>query len=80
MRSAETQSLPEVKQVSLPPEEFLTTHELMHLLKVRHRKTIYDLIAGGMPAILVGKNYRFVKSDVIHFLKERTLERAKKHV
>ena len=78
MRPVETQSLPEVKQVSLPPEEFLTTHELMKLLKVKHRKTIYDLIASGMPAILVGKNYRFMKGDVIHFLKERTRERGKK--
>ena len=56
----------------VPKEEFLTIHELMALLKIKHRQTIYDLIDRGMPAIRVGRNYRFIKHEVIHFLKERS--------
>lgn len=58
-------------------DEFLTTHELMKLLKVKHRKTIYELIKDGMPAILVGKNYRFIKHEAIGFLKGQTLKKRK---
>gem|GEM_PF-3342946 len=50
-------------------DEFLTTKELMQLLKVKHKQTIYKLIDDGMPAINVGKNYRFIKHEVIEFLK-----------
>lgn len=51
-------------------DEFLTTKELMRLLKVKHKQTIYKLVGDGMPAISVGKNYRFIKHEVIQFLKE----------
>ena len=66
-----TNSLSRIKTTvsSIPTEEFLTTQELMQLLKVKHKQTIYKLIADGMPAISVGKNYRFIKSEVIDFLK-----------
>lgn len=54
----------------IPHDEFLTTQELMRLLKVKHKQTIYKLIADGMPAISVGKNYRFIKAEVITFLRK----------
>lgn len=54
---------------SISNDEFLTTKELMQLLKVKHKQTIYKLISEGMPAISVGKNYRFIKAEVIAFLK-----------
>lgn len=50
-------------------DEFLTTKELMRLLKIGHRQTVYKLIEQGMPAILVGKNYRFCKDEVIAYFK-----------
>jgi len=58
-------------------EEFLTTQELMQLLKIKHKQTIYNLIRDGMPAISVGKNYRFIKAEVIEFLRE--LSRNESH-
>ena len=61
-----------VKHRALRPEEFLTTEELMALLKIGHKQTVYKLIKQGMPAILVGKNYRFIKHEVIQYLKVRT--------
>ena|SRR3989338_7813658 len=64
-------SFPQVKSESLTPEEFLTTHELMRLLKIKHRATIYELIKNGMPVIKVGKSYRFLKSEVIEFFKRQ---------
>ena len=56
---------------TLSPDEFLTTQELMKLLKIRHKQTIYGLIEQGMPAIQVGKNYRFIKSEVVNFFKSQ---------
>ena len=58
-----------VKRRALRPEDFLTTEELMTLLKIGHKQTVYKLIKQGMPAILVGKNYRFIKHEVIEYLK-----------
>lgn len=55
---------------SLSNDEFLTTQELMQLLKIKHKQTIYNLIRDGMPAISVGKNYRFIKAEVVEFLRE----------
>lgn len=55
---------------ALSSDEFLTTRELMHLLKIRHKQTIYGLIGEGLPAVLVGRSYRFFRSEVIQFLKQ----------
>ncbi|GEM_PF-3189399 len=57
------------KSVEVPPDEFLTTQELMRLLKIKHKHTIYRLIDEGLPAIVVGKNFRFIKNEVINFLR-----------
>ena len=65
----------QVRSFRISEEEFLTTHELMKLLKIKHKQTIYKLIQQGMPAIIVGKNYRFIKEEVVTFLKEE----SKKH-
>jgi len=62
---------------SLSNDEFLTTQELMQLLKIKHKQTIYNLIRDGMPAISVGKNYRFIKAEVVEFLRE--LSRNESH-
>lgn len=59
----------QTKRASLAPEEFLTTKELMQLLKIRHKQTIYRLIREGLPVIAVGKNLRFIKQEVVGFLK-----------
>ena len=59
------------KSRSIAPDEFLTTCELMRLLKIKHKQTIYGLIEEGFPAILVGRSYRFLKSEVVGFLKRR---------
>ena len=64
------QATSKIHTSSISPDEFLTTHELMKLLKIKHRQTIYSLIKEGMPAILVGKNYRFIKQDVINYFKQ----------
>ena len=61
----------------IAPDEFLTTSELMRLLKIKHKQTVYGLIQEGLPAILVGKNYRFIKNDVVNFLKSHFLKRRK---
>lgn len=58
-----------VESTKISPDEFLTTAELMKLLKIRHKQTIYNLIEQGMPFIQVGKNYRFIKCEVIIFFK-----------
>jgi len=63
---------PKVESRAIAPEEFLTTHELMRLLKIKHRQTVYTLIKDGMPVIKVGKNYRFIKKEVIDFLKKQS--------
>ena len=62
---------------SFLPEEILTTHELMRLLKIRHRQTIYNLIKEGMPVIPVGRNFRFLKDEVIYFLRGQSQSRIK---
>ena len=62
----------EVVSQELSSDEFLTTKELMALLKIKHRQTIYDLIDGGMPVILVGRNYRFIRNEVIYYLRTRS--------
>ena len=49
--------------------EILTTKELMVLLKVRHKQTIYRLIGEGLPAMTVGKSFRFIRGEVVNFLK-----------
>ena len=61
-----------VRKKSIATDEFLTTKELMQLLKVKHRKTIYDFIDQGLPYVVVGKSYRFLKEEVFIFLKEHT--------
>ncbi len=60
----------EIKMNRITQEEFLTTKELMHLLKIKHRQTIYSLIEGGLPKIVIGRSYRFIKHEVITFLKK----------
>ena len=62
--------LPSVTQ-AIPVDEFLTTKELMRFLKIKHRLTIYNFIKQGMPAIKVGKDYRFVKQEVIGYFRRR---------
>ena len=57
---------------SFLPEEILTTHELMRLLKIRHRQTIYNLVKEGMPVIIAGRNFRFIQHEVITFLKRNS--------
>ena len=64
----------ETEKISL--DEFLTTKELMQLLKIKQRKTLYNLVKEGMPSILVGRNYRYLKSEVIDYLKKCS-ERSK---
>jgi len=65
-------SMPQVKTHQVTPDEFLTTKELMALLKIKHRQTIYDLVKSGLPAIPIGRNYRFIKNEVIEYLRKRT--------
>ena len=70
MKSETIQQDPKVHSTALSPDAFLTTHELMKLLKIKHQQTIYALIKDGMPAILVGKNYRFIKQEVVDYFKQ----------
>ena len=69
---ASDQNSTKITQSEIAPEEFLTTKELMQLLKIRHKQTIYSLIEEGMPAVSVGRNYRFIRQEVIHYLKEHS--------
>ena len=78
MKHQTTEALSVSSFHSIPKEEFLTTHELMQLLKIKNRRTIYDLLDQGMPTIRVGKNYRFIKHEVIEFLKRWTESRRVK--
>ncbi len=72
-------SQPTVKQHTLNPEELLDTKDLMHFLKISHRKTIYKLIDRGLPKIVVGHEYRFIKDEVLSFLRTTSEgRRAKK--
>ena len=72
MKSETKERLKEVLTRTIPQDEFLTTSELMKLLKVKHPITIYRLISKGMPVIHVGRHYRFIKHEVIEFLKENS--------
>ncbi len=72
MKSESVSLSAKVRTVTVSPDEFLTTSELMKLIKIKHRKTIYDLVEDGMPAILVGKNYRFIRQEVIDYFKQNT--------
>lgn len=67
-----------IESDTLPPEELLTTNELMRFLKVDHRKTIYKLIGRGLPKIVVGHEYRFIKYEVLRFLKTQSQGRKAK--
>ena len=52
--------------IELPP--FLTTEEVLGYLKVNPR-TIYRLIRSGeLPAIRVGRQWRFRRSDLMEWL------------
>ena len=66
------------KRKEIPKEEFLTTEELMRLLRIGHKQTIYKLIKEGLPALFVGRNYRFIKNDVLTFLKELSHKKRRK--
>lgn len=68
---------PETSQGAIPAEEFLTTYEVQKLLKIKHKQTIYKLIHEGMPAIKIGKDYRFIRGEVIGYLKnERRVHKS----
>jgi len=57
--------------------ELLSTAELMQLLKIKHKQTVYKLVKEGMPFSLDGRNYRFDQSEVISFLKRASKKRLK---
>ena len=67
------------KSRAIAPDEFLTTRELMRLLKIKHKQTVYALINDGLPAIIVGKSYRFIKDEIIGFLRNRKNNRHVRH-
>lgn len=68
------------KSRTIPPDEFLTTRELMRLLKIKHKQTVYGLIESGLPTIMVGKSYRFIKGEVIEFFRQhRNHKRVPRH-
>ena len=58
----------------LGEDEFLTTQELMSLLKLKHKQTVYKLVAEGLPKILIGNKYRFLKNEVIEHLKQKSTD------
>lgn len=76
-KSLSEQDRTRLRKVALPPEEFLTTEELMHLLQIKHKQTLYRLIHQGMPFTLSGSAYRFDKSAVIAFLKRASQKKPK---
>ena len=52
-----------------PTEEVLTTEEVCKLLRLS-RQTIYKLVEQGkLPGTKVGQSYKFLKSELIEFLK-----------
>ncbi len=56
----------ELRQNLLPA--FLTTDEVLDILRVNAR-TLYRLIhAGGLPAVRVGRQWRFRRSDLEQWL------------
>ena len=61
----------------LNPGEFCTTRGLMNLLKIKYRQTIYNLVNEGLPRIIVGRNFRFLKHEVINFLRRCSQQRIK---
>ena len=61
-----------VETAEIAPDEFLTTGELMKMLKIKHKQTIYNLIQEGLPVVNVGRNYRFIKKEVINFLRQQS--------
>jgi excisionase family DNA binding protein len=51
-------------------DEILTISQVSELLKL-HPRTIYKLVKNGIiPGRRVGKKWRFLRSEVIKFLKE----------
>jgi len=57
-------------------EAFLTTEEVLHYLQVNLR-TVYRLIkAGVIPAVRVGRQWRFRRSDIDDWLARQQRERA----
>jgi excisionase family DNA binding protein len=54
-------------------DQFLTTYELMSMLKIKNKQTIYKLIGQGLPVVMVGKQYRFITQEVIDFLKQKSI-------
>ncbi len=75
--SPQVERLAKTKTQKISPDEFLTTYELVTLLKIRDKKVIYNFIREGMPVILIGKQYRFIKNEVIDFLKQRSKEKIR---
>ena len=63
-----------IGQMAAPkaPSSSLTTTELMHFLKVRHKQTIYQLIARGLPVHRKNGSYRFKLEQAIEHLKRPT--------
>jgi excisionase family DNA binding protein len=56
----------EVRQIE--PPTFLTTEEVIGILRVNAR-TLYRLIrTGGLPAVRVGRQWRFRRSDLEDWL------------
>ena len=60
-----------------PTEEVLTTEEVCKLLRLS-RQTIYKLVEQGkLPGTKVGQSYKFLKSELIEFLKGSGAQKIK---
>lgn len=60
-----------------PLPSFLTTEEVLACLKVTPR-TVYRLIqAGELPAVRVGRQWRFRRADLDHWLSTREAGRGR---
>ena len=58
-------------------EEILTTEEVSKLLRIS-RQTIYKLVEQGkLPGTKVGQSYKFLKSELIEFLKGSAAQEMK---
>ena len=68
-----------VSSSSLTPADFLTVRDLLALLKIKHPQTIYTLVKKGMPAIRVGKSFRFIKHEVIDYFRKNSQRNTKRH-
>ena len=55
-------------------EDVLTTREVMERLKVTRPTVIKLLRQGKLRAVKVGRDYRFIKSDLDRFLQGETEE------